>query len=430
VLLGVVGLLIAAWIFLALDLTLPLRAGACSGLTTASGLLLMTCFRGRLPKLYVVVLVFTFSWAVGGPWLLPLPAPAQFLVLVIAFAIWVSVVAASRSWICEKAFEITFFSPGGSPTLLGEIHGELDHVFCATELQSSEQLYFSKGFVAGYRYGVGKADRTTLGRAVQASACLPFAFAPRWFRRAAFDFDFPSAEVPPAGARAGVSRYLVLTDGGVYDNMATQWATGYEARSEWWHELKRRSRAPDVLIVVNASAGKGWERFDRSVVPGRDELAGMLRIKDTLYDQTTAPRRRALVAAFDQAAAARAAMEAAGDSIGAAEKAGLIGAIVDISQSPFDVARAFDESTSWPERARRAGEALRELGDTESKWDEQRRESMKIGTVLSRLGVARSASLVHHAYVLAAVNLSVILGFELPKPLPSVGEFEDVLLAR
>ena len=55
----------------------------------------------------------------------------------------------------------------------------IDHVFCATDLQSAEQVYFSKTFVYGYRYGLGGPADLPLYDAVQFSACLPGAFPPR-----------------------------------------------------------------------------------------------------------------------------------------------------------------------------------------------------------------------------------------------------------
>jgi predicted acylesterase/phospholipase RssA len=424
ILLPVAVLILIGWVVLALDAPLGLRVAIASGIGAAAGGVLAISFRGWLARLYIVLLVLSLFWAVGGPWLIPWPAPVRFLVTVATLAVWIWLVARLRSWVCEKAFEQTFFTRGGKPVLVSDIQGGLDHIFCATELQSSEQLYFSKDFVYGYRYGVGKPGMTTLARAVQASACLPFAFAPRWFRRADYKFTFPAADRPPAEDRAGATRFIVLTDGGVYDNMADQWAMGFASRTRAWPALATEHRQPTHLIVVNASAGRGWRAFEPSTIPGKDEIAGMLRIKDVQYDQTTAPRRRALVAAFNQAAAARAAMDKAGehdDLPGAA----LMGALVDIGQSPFDVPKAFENNKDpqLAERAKQALAALRELGDSEEVWKAQQRESAGIGTGLSRLDADLSARLLRHAYVLAAVNLHVILGFP-PRPLPGLDIFQ------
>jgi predicted acylesterase/phospholipase RssA len=418
VLVGAGALLVAAWIVLAID---PIWVGASlsSLIGILAGAVLATTFRGVLARLYVVVLTLTLVWVVGGPWLLPWPAALRFLTLLVLMAVWIALIAGRRSAICERAYQDTFFSPGERATRLADIHDDLDHVFCATELQSSESLYFSKQFVAGYRYGIGNPGETTLARAVQASACLPFAFAPRWFAYKPFGFKFPSDDEPPIEQRAKGTKYLVLTDGGVYDNMATQWGTGYENRITWWRELATSGRRPTHLIVANASAGKGWQLAKRSAIPGAAEIGGMLAIKDVLYDQTTAPRRRALVAAFDQAAAAARVVD---DSEEAHQRIGLLGTIVDISQSPFTVPKQFENSRAWPERAERAREAIAALGAlgiSEDAWRKDSKKDAEIGTVLHRLGLEVSARLLHHAYVLAAVNAWVVLGFKMPEPLPS-----------
>jgi predicted acylesterase/phospholipase RssA len=421
--------LAAGWIALGLDAGLVLRAGLGSVLGLIAGIVLATLFRGWLPRLYIALIGLSLFWALGGPWVLPVPAAVRFLLTLLALALWIWIIAARRSWVCEWAYERTFFSPGGHPTLLRETSGELDHVLCATELQSSEQLYFAKDFVYGYRYGVGSPGEMTLARAVQASACLPFAFAPRWFRRADYGFSFPREDVPPVPDRAKDTRFVVLTDGGVYDNMGDEWAFGFPGRKSSWPELASRGREPTHAIIVNASAGKGWDAFPPSVIPGWGELSGVLRIKDVLYDQTTAPRRRALVAAFNQAAAARAAAEHSGVG-GASARVGLLGALVDIGQSPFDVPNRFVANPALPEQGGRAKAALEELGDTKEIrkiWDDRQRESARIGTVLSRLGSEVSARLLHHAYVLAAVNLHVILNFPLPRPLPGVDRFRALV---
>jgi hypothetical protein len=180
----------AGWVALGLDAGLVLRAGLGSVLGLIAGIVLATVFRGWLPRLYIALIGLSLLWALGGPWVLPAPAAVRFLLTLLALALWIWIIAARRSWVCEWAYERTFFSPGGRPTLLRETSGELDHVVCATELQSSEQLYFAKDFVYGYRYGVGSPGEMTLARAVQASACLPIAFTPRWFRRADYGFSW------------------------------------------------------------------------------------------------------------------------------------------------------------------------------------------------------------------------------------------------
>lgn len=377
------------------------------GLVLVAAAIAAAMFTTWLACCYIAVLVLTLFGVLALPWFVRVPAVGRVGIMVAALLVWTWLLAGRRSWVCEMAFKNVLFSPDGRPTRLSSIHGDLDHVFCATELQSSEQLYLSKDFVYGYRYGKGTPGEMTLARAVQCSACLPFAFAPRWLRRAPLSFSFPTLDEPPSEERADETRYLVLTDGGVYDNMSDQWGRGFANRLRVWPSLDREHHAPTQQIVVNASASKRWAPFKRSQIPGLGEILAMLRIKDVLYDQTTAPRRRELVSDFNHAAQSA---------------SGMTGAIVDISQSPFGVADAFSGDPDWPARSARASQVIATLGEsTRDDWRRETRANAQLGTTLSRMGVEQSAKLLHHGYVLAMANLHVVLGYPL-LPVPSVDD--------
>jgi hypothetical protein len=110
--------LAAGWVVLGLDLQLWLRFVLGSGLSIVAGAIFATSFRGSVPRLYVVGLVVTGFWVLGGPWLLPVPAAIRLLIMLGALAVWISVVAGLRSRVCEWAYERTFFAPNGRGTLL------------------------------------------------------------------------------------------------------------------------------------------------------------------------------------------------------------------------------------------------------------------------------------------------------------------------
>jgi predicted acylesterase/phospholipase RssA len=368
-----------------------------------------TLFATGMTWAYVVVLAVTGLAALILPWLVPLAGFLQFLVFVAAMLVWAELVASRRSWIAARAFRRTLFSPTGSPTLLSGIHGGLDHVFCATDLQSAEQVYFSGSFVYGYRFGVGTPADLPLYDAVQASACLPGAFPPRWLRARRFGFHYPDDVVHPddpcpdrKDRPPAPPTFLVLTDGGVYDNMADQWAIGRRGRSDCFPDPDDLHHEPQELIVVNASAGQGWVPFGRSRIPGVGELLSLLKIKDVLYDQTTATRRRML-----NDRDRRAAQTGQGMRIG----------LVNIPRSPFDLPKEFERfQDAAGERAR---VVLAALGETESQWQQDTTaNATRVKTSLSKMGAEVSARLLHHAYVLAMANLHVTLDY----PLLSVPE--------
>jgi hypothetical protein len=84
-----------------------------------------------------------------------------------------------RSAVVDSALARTHFSHDGKPTKLAEVERSLDHVMCATELQAGEHFYFAPSFLYSYRFGRGEPAELRLSTAVQASACLPGAFAAR-----------------------------------------------------------------------------------------------------------------------------------------------------------------------------------------------------------------------------------------------------------
>jgi len=193
---------------------------------------------------------------------------------------------------------------------------------------------------------------------------------------------------------------MALADGGVYDNMADQWGQGLEARKKRWAEAAELHQ-PDELIVVNSSGGNWWRPVTSLRTPFLGEIRALMRDKDVLYDTSTSLRRHGLVGLFDRA-------ELTGQ--------GLRGALVHIPQSPFDVAKAFHDSTDWPERARRARGllgALADAGEREEEWKSLADASTKVHTSLSGLGTEKSAALLRHGYMLAMANLHVILDYPL-----------------
>jgi hypothetical protein len=208
-------------------------------------------------------------------------------------------------------------------------------------------------------------------------------------------------------------REIVLTDGGVYDNMADQWAQGFEGRARCWPDIATEHNRPEQLVVVNASAGLDWQLARRTRIPLVGEVLGLLKIVDVLYDQTTSHRRWAMVGRFDRAATT-------GD--------GLKGAIVSIGQSPFGAAEHFrrpEVRKPWPDRGKRADEAWDLLRSSEKAddWKHQARHNAAVATVLCAMGEADTARLLRHGYLLAMANLHVVLGYPLPRTLPGIDEF-------
>ncbi|HEY5873738.1 MAG TPA: patatin-like phospholipase family protein [Ilumatobacteraceae bacterium] len=349
---------------------------ACAALTA---LALVATLVGVVAAALDALGVFEISWiAAAIGW-----SVAAFAVLaVIAFLLfrW-------RSLVVERAMAKKFFRRSGKATKLSALpmpSAQPDsvplHVFCATELQQGQQLYATPEFVYTYAYGLGVPGDLSLARAVQCSACLPGGFAPRFLRTD--QHRFPKADVP---------KRMVLSDGGVYDNMADQWETGRANRPL----ADDRFPAADELIVVNASAAATTLATKTRLLGA--ELFGLKRPIDVMYDITTKMRRFELVEDWN-----------------AAERSGRgqRGTLVHIPQSPFVVAERLAR-LGTPAQQARANAVLPLIPGTKEEWAATAAASTGVRTTLGKLGADVVARLLLHSYVLAMVNSHVVLGYPL-----------------
>lgn len=352
-------------------------------------------------KAYGVALLLTL----GAPfaiWLLPLSGWIRLL-LFIGLLVLFGLLAQLRGVVCGWAFRKALYSPSGSPTRLSEVATELDHVFCATDLHAGEHVYFSGRFVCSYRFGFGEPGDVPLHTVVQASAAYPGGFPPRWLPTKRHYFQ------DAQDAKAETTRHMALVDGGVYDNMADQWGFGVSRRNRRWATLSPGLREPDELVVVNSSTAMRFGSLGRLRIPLLGEALTFHRDVNVLYDNTTTPRRRLLHEAFVQAMRS---------------SRGLRGALVQISQSPFDVASSFTRAGATDPPAERARRVLDALGDTRAEWTADTEANSSVKTTLSRISSPADARLVRHGYVLAMANLHVILDYPL-QDVPPIERFTD-----
>lgn len=157
---------------------------------------------------------------------------------------------------------------------LQDLTDEVRFIVNATNLESGVLLRFSKPYLADYR--VGMVERPTLGlaEAVAASAAFPPFLSP-------FELDLSGADWRTVEGNDLTSRRfrdaLLLTDGGVYDNLALE--------TVW-----------DVCRTVLVSDAGGHLEPDSS--PGRDWGRSLLRALFIMDSQVRALRRRSVVASF------------------------------------------------------------------------------------------------------------------------------------
>jgi hypothetical protein len=357
-----------------------------------------TLFAPLFTKVYLLLLGAWGLLVVIGPAVLPGPWYLRLLLFFIGVVVW-GWLFGVRGRVCARAFGTTLFSPNGRQTTLDQVKKpDLDHVICSTELRSAEQVYFSGDFVYSYALGYGEPAKLLLAQAVQASAAFPGGFPPATLPTK--QHNFIGAPPPDAGGPPSPPTAMVLTDGGVYDNMGEQWARGFAARIKRCPNLGPGRTQPNQLVVVNASARIPWIPFRQQLIPLIGELAALLRVNNILYINTTNVRRQAIVASFDPTSPV--------------EASALPSALVQISQSPFAVASAFANGTTpVAERAKRVLEFLAN-GPTSDEWAAIAHENSAVATTLSKLGTEVSARLIYQGYVVTMCNLHVLFDTDFP----------------
>jgi hypothetical protein len=208
---------------------------------------------------------------------------------------------------------------------------------------------------------------------------------------------------------------MVLTDGGVYDNMGEQWARGFASRVKRCPNLGTGKTEPNQLVVVNASARIPWSPFSSRLIPLIGELTALLRVNDILYINTTNVRRQAIVSSFDPTNSKTA--------------SALPSALVQIAQSPFVVANGFARgTTAVAERAKRVLEFLKG-GPTSEEWTKIASENSGVATSLSKFGTEVTARLIYQGYVVTMCNLHVLFGadFSLVPEALAIDRFRELI---
>ncbi|WP_374367880.1 patatin-like phospholipase family protein [Piscinibacter sp.] len=150
--------------------------------------------------------------------------------------------------------------------------GEPRFVLYATNMQTGRSFRFRQDMLADWKLGMARGASVPLAQAVAASSAFPPIFSPI------------VVETDPAAWTEGedipqldqLRRRIVLTDGGVYDNMGLETLVG----------------KVDFVLVSDAGAP-----FEIELDPSETPLQ-MGRVRDILIDQTRALRKRWLIDDF------------------------------------------------------------------------------------------------------------------------------------
>lgn len=152
-------------------------------------------------------------------------------------------------------------------------------VINSTNLQTGELWRFSKARMADYRVGEVPAPTVELATAVAASSAFPPFLSPLRLKLApGAVVGFPGEPQPPLHAPPYTTR-IVLSDGGVYDNLGLQQATGF----------------PTVLVSDGGAKTADEPR------PTGFWLMQMVRVLKVIDNQVLALRRSHLISGYTQA---------------------------------------------------------------------------------------------------------------------------------
>lgn len=259
---------------------------------------------------------------------------------------------------------------------------DVTHVLCATELVSGQPMFFSRDWVYSPTFGWGEA-RVGADRAVYASAAFPGVFPP---------LKLPTAPLKMGGGESNRHRpsYLVLADGGVYNNLGNDWFNLAERAATVPFGLDSRFQPPpriDYQIIVNASSPSKVMPVPK--VPLVRKFLMFTRMMTVLYENTLRPR----ITQLDSQPRHNA-------------------TVIDIAMSPLELADRAKGGGGSDDRVVRRVDNLRvqlaRLSD--DYWAELVDETSLLKTTLTSVGNERAARLMRHGYLSAMVALHARFG--------------------
>lgn len=152
-------------------------------------------------------------------------------------------------------------------------------VINSTNVQSGVLMRFSKPFMRDYRVGQVLKPKLPLARAVAASSAFPPVLSPCEIKMSDYGLKFEPAGPGEDLNRPPYTTDLVLSDGGVYDNLGLETA---------WKRF-------DTILVSDAGA-----HFAPQPEPHHDWVRHSYRVLDLIDSQVRALRTRQIIALFKE----------------------------------------------------------------------------------------------------------------------------------
>jgi hypothetical protein len=261
-----------------------------------------------------VFTVIVLGWPMRPPFWLSL-----LLVTYLAALLWY------RGRVIEFTLDRSYFTNPRRTSQISFGAPSVGHVVCATDLVSGTPAYFLCGhewWAYSPRFGFARDRRSRrplrskmrLSAAVRASTALP-GLPPRLVRTRSLEWNsIWDYKWEPTSVRAEYAqlissneercgrprppRWLALADGGLWNNLGTQYFERDAVPDVAFEVVKHRipDRTPDddpgKLVVVDASGSVKSSLGSQIFVPFWSEIWALLRGSRTLYANTVVPRLR------------------------------------------------------------------------------------------------------------------------------------------
>ena len=156
------------------------------------------------------------------------------------------------------------------------IPGEPKFIFCASNLQTGVDFELSGERIGDYELGYANAPEIPVSEAIAASSAFPIAFPPLILKMD--PARFTGGKLGDSPVHIQLARRIVLSDGGVYDNL------GFE---------------PVWKTHATVLCSDGGKPFSISSDPGQSMLPRLLRSQEVIGNQALALRKRWLISSFE-----------------------------------------------------------------------------------------------------------------------------------
>lgn len=198
--------------------------------------------------------------------------------------------ARTRGLVFERALASAWCrGADGKPTSLSVPSREQDsveHIFCATDLRTCSPMFLSTRGIYWDRHR--RLGSLTTARAVRASASYPLALPPVWIRR-------QSIERVPAGWSDAEQRWVLLADGGIFNNLGTDWRARlreYAHNDDYQFITPTHASEASLHLVVDAGRPVGTTHAIRHMMPGLAAFSAVERSFAATFQSTLDARRR------------------------------------------------------------------------------------------------------------------------------------------